>query len=217
VGGTSHLNDLQTMWSNYGDCVDIYAPSEMVYAPKIGKSIYEFSSLSGSSASAAIVTGISGLALSLLRTPLSFLPFDIISSTSYQSLIMILQNRHRDVNLDTVTLSSLLMTIVHPPDHLIFLRNILTSMYSSLSQNRTKLVHSPSFYPCDYENMETLLILMIDSVIHLYRQHLRPKAFLNLKKNLAIHLKQQIEEFYQRSEGWDDDVDDDEGNDIMTL
>lgn len=205
VGGTSQLNDLQTISSNYGDCVDIYAPSELITAPLIGQSISKFSYLSGSSASTAIVAGISGLSLSLLKTPLNHFPLDIIASSSYQYLLMILEDQHQEVNLDAITLSSLLTTIVSPTDHLVFLRNILTSVYSSASQNRTKLVHSPSFYPCDYKNLDSLLILIIDSVVHLYQQLLRPRGFLDLKKKLAIHLKEKVEEFYQKNEGWEED------------
>jgi hypothetical protein len=217
VGGTSQLNDLQTMSSNYGDCVDLYAPSENIYAPLIGKSISQFSSLSGSSASAAIITGIAGLVLSLLQTPLRQLPLDLTRSSSYQSLVTVVRDHHSDFNLDTMTLSSLLFTILYPPDSLNFLRNILTSIYSSLSQNRTKLVHSPSFSRCDYENLDTLLSLLIDSVTHLYRQQIRPKAFFNLKNNLAIHLKQQIEDFYQhedesRGMGWEDEENDNDNH-----
>jgi hypothetical protein len=208
------MNDLQTISSNYGDCIDIYAPSEMISAPAIGSSIYGQTTLSGSSASAAIVTGIGGLLLSFLNTPLSQLLLSPLASSSpIQELLHTLPMEDRE-RLDQISLSSLLVSILYPPDGPIFLRNILTSIYFSLNQNRTKLVHSPSFYPCDYSDPETLLALLINSVAHLYRQHLRPRVFLNLKRNLAIHLKAQIEEYYQHSEGWDSDDDSDEDDEI---
>lgn len=188
------------MSSNYGDCVDIYAPSEYISAPSIGTSPYKYSMVSGSSVSAAIIAGIAGLAMNFLQIPLKVLPVDH-QSPHYQHLLAAIESP--DVNLEIVTMSSLLSSVLYPEDSPIFLRNVLTSMYSSLHQNQTILAHIPSYSPCDYHNPESLLVLLLNSVTYLYKQHQRPPAFLNLKRNLAIHLKQKIEQYYEQEKGWD--------------
>jgi subtilisin family serine protease len=58
VGGVSLATDTQLLESNYGDCVDILAPGENIFAPYLGNTNRESKSLSGTSAAAAIVTGI---------------------------------------------------------------------------------------------------------------------------------------------------------------
>jgi hypothetical protein len=58
VGGISSDTDTQLHESNYGDCVDILAPGENIPAPFIGRTNSEMKLLSGTSAAAAIVTGI---------------------------------------------------------------------------------------------------------------------------------------------------------------
>lgn len=58
VGGISSDTDTQLHESNYGDCVDILAPGENIPAPYIGISNHEMKTLSGTSAAAAVVTGI---------------------------------------------------------------------------------------------------------------------------------------------------------------
>jgi hypothetical protein len=58
VGGISSDTDTQLHESNYGDCVDILAPGDNIPAPFIGNSNHEMKPLSGTSAAAAVVTGI---------------------------------------------------------------------------------------------------------------------------------------------------------------
>lgn len=55
--------------SNFGDCVDVHAPGESIPAPWIGSSTKEERTLSGSSASAAIITGMIAIVMGTLRSP----------------------------------------------------------------------------------------------------------------------------------------------------
>ena len=70
--------------SNFGDCVDLYAPGEEVPAPWIGPSDTETSTLTGTSASAAIVTGLAARLMSRLRAP--SLTYDKLKSSAYAAM-----------------------------------------------------------------------------------------------------------------------------------
>ena len=200
VGATSRENDLQTYSSNYGDCVDIYAPGEMIITPTIGISIYKQSYLSGTSASTAIIAGIGAIILSILQTPLSKLRIDE-RNLSYQSLMRVIQRYQIELSPSS-SLAHLLPNILYPSDLPLFVRSIITSIYHTMEQNRTKLVHSPSYYPCDYYDTNSLKNLIIETTSHLFQQFNQPKAFINIKRNLANHLRKQTEDYYQNLEGW---------------
>ena len=68
VGGVIKDTDTALPGSNYGDCVDILAPGENIPAPYIGPSNQESKPLTGTSASAAIVTGIATHLIGLIET-----------------------------------------------------------------------------------------------------------------------------------------------------
>lgn len=65
VAGTGKRSEMPLHGSNYGDCVDMYAPGEDIMAPFIGPSNSEERAMTGSSAATAIV---SGLAARILHT-----------------------------------------------------------------------------------------------------------------------------------------------------
>lgn len=58
VAGTTRYSEMPLAGSNYGDCIDAFAPGDSIPAPYIGPSNTEEKELSGSSAAAAIVSGI---------------------------------------------------------------------------------------------------------------------------------------------------------------
>jgi hypothetical protein len=58
VAGTSKSSEMPLPGTNYGDCIDVFAPGDAVPAPYIGPSNLEEKALSGSSAATAIITGI---------------------------------------------------------------------------------------------------------------------------------------------------------------
>lgn len=68
VAGTGKNTELPLHGSNYGDCIDIYAPGEDVMAPFIGPSNTEHKPLTGSSAAAAVVSGIAARVLHAVAT-----------------------------------------------------------------------------------------------------------------------------------------------------
>lgn len=68
VGGVMRDTDTALPGSNYGDCADILAPGENIPAPYIGSSNIESKSLTGTSASAAVVTGIATHLIGLIES-----------------------------------------------------------------------------------------------------------------------------------------------------
>lgn len=68
AGGIMKDSDISLPGSNYGDCVDILAPGEDIPAPYIGASNIESKPLTGTSASAAIVTGIATRLIGFIET-----------------------------------------------------------------------------------------------------------------------------------------------------
>lgn len=58
--------------TNYGDCVDVNAPRDMILSPSIGSSNIEESYLSGSSASSAVITGMLGVIITVLKFKITF-------------------------------------------------------------------------------------------------------------------------------------------------
>lgn len=175
----------------------------MIITPFIGSSIYKQSYLSGTSASTAIITGIASIILSYLQTPLSKLSIDK-SNASYEIIISSIQNLEID-KTDSLSLSEILPIILNPSDFPLFIRSIITSVHHHLERNRTKLVHLPSFYTCDYHDTNSLKNVVIETTSHLLKQFNQPKAFFSIKRNLANFLKKQSEDYYEKIEGWNDE------------
>lgn len=103
---------------------------------------------------------------------------------------------------NSLSLSQLIKIILYPSDSALYIRNIITSVYHDLDQNRTKLVHSPSYYNCDYYDIASLQNLLLKSTSVLFQQFDQPRAFFNIKRNLANHLKKQAEKYYDEHMRW---------------
>ena len=91
--------------TNYGGCVDMYAPGEDIPAPWIGASNTEARVLTGTSASAAIVTGVVANMMSSLRSP------SWTYTNAYRKIPYVLYNEIKE--------------LINPDDYTTFIRNIM--------------------------------------------------------------------------------------------
>jgi hypothetical protein len=212
VGGTIRENNLPLPSNNYGDCVDIYAPGDVISLVTSTTNRLdvdresELQTFSGSSAGTAIVTGVVALLFQVMQTPFRHFPQRFATNDSkisslYTELQGVLQKYPLPLNPDSyVSLSSIIQSLLDPSDYLLFVRNIMISTHHSLNYNRTKFVHWMSYTTCDYSDTNELISLAIEGVVQLIHQFQQPKAFRRIKKNLSNHLKQQIEAYYQQNE-----------------
>jgi subtilisin family serine protease len=92
--GASNRNDIVPYWSNYGNCVDLYAPGVNIIGASNLNDI-EYRVRSGTSYSTPIVTGVA--AMYLLLQP-SLIPTQIARLLVLDSLKNVLQSEHRTLS-----------------------------------------------------------------------------------------------------------------------
>jgi hypothetical protein len=165
--------DLERPETNFGDCIDINAPGEMILSPWIGSSNTEESYLSGSSASTAVITGVLGVVITVLRT-------------------------HPSVEYDghQVNLFEEFSNFLQPENFPILLRNILlTSAHQFPSTSSPRESHPTSATYCDLRS--------IDSIITAAREyHRKLKAtdktspISRVKQNFLHHQRQKLDSQY---------------------
>lgn len=177
VGGLERTSELNLPGSNFGDCVDIYAPGEDLPAPFIGESNQEVQLLSGSSASAAFVTGVVAHIMSNVRSPA--LVYPKTGRTVYEEMLNLLQEGQ----------------------HVSFVRNILLGsrediQLKGVANNNIKQVHSMKGIECDLRGFADIMRLCFGQLQLMERKTDRPKAFQKVKSNLAEHARKKAEEFY---------------------
>eukprot|EP00602_Paraphysomonas_sp_CaronLab_P013279 CAMPEP_0185041760 /NCGR_PEP_ID=MMETSP1103-20130426/41456_1 /TAXON_ID=36769 /ORGANISM="Paraphysomonas bandaiensis, Strain Caron Lab Isolate" /LENGTH=409 /DNA_ID=CAMNT_0027581631 /DNA_START=89 /DNA_END=1318 /DNA_ORIENTATION=+ len=171
AAATARGSDLELQGSNFGDCIDINAPGEFISTPFIGESNRIQSTLTGSSASAAIVTGIAANLYAVLRSNRTLAKH----STVYEFI----------------------KSQVPETEASLFVRNILLSSRVSIGKSLAKEAHMNSFNECDLRNTKTFVKAAVDHSKKLMALADRPQAFQKVKKNLAAHQKKKAEALYE--------------------
>ena len=179
VGALERQSEQELVGSNFGDCVDMYAPGEDIPAPWIGESNVEQRSLTGSSASAAIVTGIAANLMATIRSQTLVYPSS--GRTVYEEM----------------------MKHVEPGYYVMFLRNIILGSRQALRvrgmANHMMLEpHPSSNIECDIHRRPDIAQYSIDQLELMEQKAKRPKAFQKVKNNLAQHTRLKAEEFYAK-------------------
>jgi subtilisin family serine protease len=170
------LNDLDMdrPESNYGDCIDINAPGEMIPSPYIGSSNQEESTLSGSSASTAIVTGMLGVILTIIRSlpPLEY----------ENSLINLLQEFSENLSSENFP---------------ILLRNLLLAsneQFSSTSSARE--AHPTPMTYCDLRNINSI-IWSTKEYLRKLKSAKKSSPISRVKQNFLQSQQKKLEAHYE--------------------
>jgi hypothetical protein len=127
--------DMDRPESNYGDCIDINAPGDLLPSPFIGSSNHEISTLSGSSASAAVITGMVGVIMTILKNhpPIEF---ENTLVSLYEEFSHLLENENFPI----------------------LLRNILLSSVGNFSStNSAREAHPTTVTYCDLRNVDSIV------------------------------------------------------------
>jgi hypothetical protein len=166
--------DLERQESNFGDCIDINAPGDMIPSPWIGPSNTEESHLSGSSASTAVITGVLGVVITVLR--------------SHPSV---------EYNGEQINLFEEFSTSLQPENFPILLRNILlASAHQFPSTSSARESHPTSATYCDLRSIDSIIVAARE-----YHRKLKAtdktSPISRVKQNFLNHQKQKLETQYE--------------------
>ncbi len=102
VGAIAKKSYLPLPGSNYGDCIDVFAPGENITGPWIGESKEEWRAFSGSSAATAIATGLATQMLDELFSN-EYLFYLFENHVRYEEASLFMKEAFRSVSTLTVT------------------------------------------------------------------------------------------------------------------
>lgn len=164
--------DVERPGSNYGDCIDVYAPGDEILSPWIGKSNNEESYLSGSSASTAVVAGMVGVILNFINS----------------NHTVVFENK----NLELYTALRELIT----EDYTILLRNILLTTKHHIFQSiGSREAHPDTVNLCDLMSIQSVHDISLE-----YYRKLKTKdkssPITRIKNNFMAHQKQKLQSLY---------------------
>jgi hypothetical protein len=178
VGALQRVSELEIPGANFGDCVDVFAPGEDISAPLIGPSDSEVGMLTGSSASAAIMTGMAAHLMAQICNPGLIYPGSGLSI--YEEMIRNVEERQ----------------------YIMFVRNILLGSRAELTKssmsytNNVRSYHAGSNVYCDIRWRSEIPRYCISQIEILQKKNDRPKVFQKVKSNMADHIRRKAEEFY---------------------
>lgn len=164
--------DIERPGSNFGDCIDIFAPGDQILSPYIGDSNTEEAYLSGSSASSAVVTGMIGIILNIINSNHTVIVEDQ-EIQLYKSL--------KEIIID---------------DYPILLRNILLSTKHYIFNTvPTRDSHPDVVNLCDLRNIES-----VHNIAKEYHRKLKTKdkssPISRVKNNFMTHQKKKLAAMY---------------------
>lgn len=165
--------DLERAESNYGDCIDIWAPGDMILSPYIGQSNSEESYLSGSSASTAVVAGLLGVVIGVIR---SHPPVD------YEGKML--------------NLYDFFVHNLEPANLPILLRNILLSSSLQFPSASPRESHPSSVIYCDLRTIDSIIWAAKDYYRKLIATE-KNSPISRVKSNFLQHQRNKLNSIYE--------------------
>ncbi len=177
-------NDLERPGSNFGDCIDINAPGDSIPSPWIGPSNQEENFLSGSSASASIVSGIVGRMMAILKSKNNSMGYVLKHSNNGEIAEEFITLHEEIQKIPAADVSSLIRNL------------ILSTKFSAILPANVRDFHPDPLTICDLRGVDSVLTAAQQYVKRTRIDMGKQSPLTRIKSNFQNQQKSKLEALY---------------------